>query len=36
MGVGDITGHGAFTHIATYQAGIAVRDILGEVGPSAS
>src|SRR5690606_29446201 len=30
--VGDVTGHGAFTHVAMYQAGIAVRDILGEAG----
>jgi pyruvate/2-oxoglutarate dehydrogenase complex dihydrolipoamide dehydrogenase (E3) component len=30
--IGDITGHGAFTHMAMYQAGIAVRDILGEEG----
>ena len=28
--VGDITGAGAFTHIAMYQADIAVRDILGQ------
>lgn len=34
--VGDITGHGAFTHMAMYQAGIAVRDILGEDGPPAT
>jgi pyruvate/2-oxoglutarate dehydrogenase complex dihydrolipoamide dehydrogenase (E3) component len=27
--VGDITGKGAFTHVATYQADIAVADILG-------
>lgn len=27
--VGDITGKGAFTHVAMYQAGIAVADILG-------
>jgi pyruvate/2-oxoglutarate dehydrogenase complex dihydrolipoamide dehydrogenase (E3) component len=27
--VGDVTGVGAFTHVAMYQAGIAVRDILG-------
>jgi pyruvate/2-oxoglutarate dehydrogenase complex dihydrolipoamide dehydrogenase (E3) component len=27
--VGDITGVGAFTHVAMYQAGIAVADILG-------
>jgi pyruvate/2-oxoglutarate dehydrogenase complex dihydrolipoamide dehydrogenase (E3) component len=33
--VGDITGKGAFTHIAMYQAGIAIRDILGEPGPPA-
>ena len=28
--VGDITGKGAFTHIAMYQAGIVVADILGK------
>jgi pyruvate/2-oxoglutarate dehydrogenase complex dihydrolipoamide dehydrogenase (E3) component len=28
-GVGDVTGHGAFTHIAMYQARICVADILG-------
>ena len=33
--VGDVTGHGAFTHLATYQAAIAVRDILGQDGPPA-
>ena len=33
--VGDVTGLGAFTHIATYQAAIAVRDILGTPGPPA-
>ncbi|MFC4054157.1 dihydrolipoyl dehydrogenase family protein [Actinomadura syzygii] len=33
--VGDITGHGAFTHVSLYQARIAVRDILGEPGPDA-
>lgn len=33
--VGDVTGHGAFTHVAMYQAGIAIRDILGEPGPAA-
>lgn len=31
--IGDITGRGAFTHVATYQAQIACRDILGEDGP---
>jgi pyruvate/2-oxoglutarate dehydrogenase complex dihydrolipoamide dehydrogenase (E3) component len=33
--IGDITGHGAFTHMSMYQAGIARRDILGEPGPAA-
>jgi pyruvate/2-oxoglutarate dehydrogenase complex dihydrolipoamide dehydrogenase (E3) component len=33
--VGDITGHGAFTHMAMYQADIVVRDILGQGGASA-
>lgn len=33
--VGDVTGHGAFTHMATYQADIATRDILGTPGPPA-
>ena len=33
--VGDVTGRGAFTHVAMYQADIAVRDILGEGGPDA-
>jgi pyruvate/2-oxoglutarate dehydrogenase complex dihydrolipoamide dehydrogenase (E3) component len=33
--VGDVTGHGAFTHLAMYQADIAVRDILGQGGPGA-
>ncbi|MDP3972260.1 MAG: NAD(P)/FAD-dependent oxidoreductase [Candidatus Nanopelagicales bacterium] len=33
--VGDITGKGAFTHVAMYQAQIAVRDILGHDGPPA-
>ena len=28
--VGDITGKGMFTHVAMYQAGIVVADILGE------
>ena len=34
--VGDITGRGGFTHVAMYQAGIVVRDILGEDAPAAS
>lgn len=29
-GVGDVTGKGAFTHVAMYQARIAAADILGE------
>ena len=33
--VGDVTGVGAFTHMAMYQAGIAIRDILGQDGPAA-
>ncbi len=33
--IGDITGHGAFTHMSMYQAAIAVRDLLGEEGPEA-
>jgi pyruvate/2-oxoglutarate dehydrogenase complex dihydrolipoamide dehydrogenase (E3) component len=33
--VGDVTGHGAFTHMAMYQARIAAADILGtEHGPA--
>ncbi|MEU3261284.1 NAD(P)/FAD-dependent oxidoreductase [Streptomyces albidoflavus] len=34
-GVGDVTGRGAFTHVAMYQAEIAVRAILGQPGPGA-
>jgi len=34
--IGDVTGEGPFTHVAMYQAGIAVRDILGQDGPPAS
>ncbi len=33
--VGDLTGRGAFTHVAMYQAAIAIRSILGEAGPGA-
>jgi len=33
--VGDLTGVGAFTHVAMYQAGIAAADILGQVPPRA-
>ncbi len=34
--VGDVTGKGAFTHVAMYQAGIVIRDILGQAGPPAT
>ena len=34
--VGDVTGHGAFTHMSMYQNAIARRDILGEDGPPAA
>ena len=33
--IGDVTGKGAFTHMSMYQAGIAVRDILGQGGAPA-
>ncbi len=33
--LGDITGKGQYTHVSMYQSGVAVRDILGEGGPSA-
>ena len=33
--VGDVTGKGAFTHVAMYQAGIVVRDILDQDGAAA-
>jgi pyruvate/2-oxoglutarate dehydrogenase complex dihydrolipoamide dehydrogenase (E3) component len=33
--VGDVTGKGAFTHVAMYQADVAVRSILGQEGPGA-
>jgi len=34
--IGDVTGQGAFTHVSVYQAAIAVADILGRDGPTAS
>ena len=34
--IGDVTGHGAFTHVSMYQSTIALRDVLGEDGPPAS
>ena len=33
---GDVTGAGAFTHVAMYQAGIAASDILGQAHQPAS
>jgi len=30
--IGDVTGHGKYTHMSMYQAGIAVADILGQPG----
>jgi pyruvate/2-oxoglutarate dehydrogenase complex dihydrolipoamide dehydrogenase (E3) component len=33
--IGDVTGKGAFTHMSMYQAGIVVRDILGQGGEAA-
>jgi pyruvate/2-oxoglutarate dehydrogenase complex dihydrolipoamide dehydrogenase (E3) component len=33
--IGDVTGKGAFTHMSMYQAGIVVRDILGQGGEPA-
>ncbi|MET7641477.1 NAD(P)/FAD-dependent oxidoreductase [Streptomyces sp. NPDC005438] len=33
--VGDVTEHGGFTHMALYQADIAVRTLLGQDGPPA-
>ncbi len=33
--IGDVTGHGAFTHMSMYQADIAVRDILSQGGEPA-
>jgi len=33
--LGDVTGHGAFTHMSMYQAAIALRDLRGQDGPGA-
>jgi pyruvate/2-oxoglutarate dehydrogenase complex dihydrolipoamide dehydrogenase (E3) component len=33
--IGDIVGHGAFTHMSMYQSAIAVASILGQDGPRA-
>ena len=34
--IGDITGHGAFTHVSMYQSAVALRDLTGADGPPAS
>ena len=34
--IGDVAGHGAFTHLSMYQSAIALRDILGQDGPTAA
>lgn len=34
--LGDVTGHGAFTHISMYEADIVVRDVLGQGGAAAN
>ena len=33
--IGDITGHGRYTHVSSYQAEVAKADILGQDGPLA-
>lgn len=33
--IGDVVGHGAFTHLSMYQSAVCVRDILGQDGPRA-
>jgi pyruvate/2-oxoglutarate dehydrogenase complex dihydrolipoamide dehydrogenase (E3) component len=33
--IGDVAGHGAFTHLSMYQAAVAGRDVLGQDGPTA-
>jgi pyruvate/2-oxoglutarate dehydrogenase complex dihydrolipoamide dehydrogenase (E3) component len=33
--IGDIVGHGAFTHMSMYQSAVAVASILGKDGPAA-
>ena len=35
LAIGDVTESGGFTHIAIYQAGIVIDDILGNPGPGA-
>ena len=34
--IGDVTGHGAFTHVSMYQQAVALRDVLGEEGAPAA
>jgi len=34
--IGDVTGHGAFTHVSMYESEIAQRSILGQDGPPAA
>lgn len=34
--IGDVVGHGAFTHVSMYQSAIALRDVVGDDGPPAS
>jgi len=34
--IGDVTGKGAFTHVAMYQQAVALRDVLGQDGPPAA
>ena len=33
--IGDVVGHGAWTHMSMYQSAICVRDVLGQDGPRA-
>ncbi|GAB6985915.1 dihydrolipoyl dehydrogenase family protein [Nocardioides pyridinolyticus] len=33
--IGDVTGHGAFTHVSMYQSAVALRDVLGHGGAPA-
>ncbi|MBC9733607.1 dihydrolipoyl dehydrogenase family protein [Nocardioides marmotae] len=34
--LGDVTGHGAYTHVSMYQSAVALRDVLGQDGPPAA
>jgi pyruvate/2-oxoglutarate dehydrogenase complex dihydrolipoamide dehydrogenase (E3) component len=33
--IGDVAGHGAWTHMSMYQSAVCVRDVLGQDGPRA-